>query len=146
MSSDVNNGVNFSFQVIGAVRALRESALYDADVPEYVREAIKVVDDADLFAEIDAACNGLADARRRSITDTTTKERYVFEVELSYKIVKGSVVRGPMIKLFEQIHADDEEQALLVAQAKLREVLARAKMIENDDQLVILSGVTAPVD
>lgn len=129
--------MEISDETIEALRILREAAMYSDDLPAYVREAFKRLDDADVFEGIDAVADGKADVRRPDLTK--------YDVHFAYAVYNLDGSRDEArTRRFTNIEAKDEADAALAAQNLLIDQLKRALRIEQAGQVAIVGTTVCP--
>lgn len=79
------------------------------------------------------------------IVDCTLKQGFqesVFQVDLVYKVNVAGAPDHARVKQFDNLSARDEEEALVKAEQTLRSLLRTARIIDSDDQLIVITGTT----
>jgi hypothetical protein len=135
-------------RTIDALRCLREVAAHSREIPSYVRAAINVLDEADVFDEIDAVADGKADIRRPpTVTEPLQSGEFGgLSVSMAY-VVHHLDGRRDVPRLWQSapLPVDDVDRALVLAQEQLVADLRRIGHIERAGQVEIISAVTNPV-
>lgn len=111
-------------EVIRALAVLRDEAQHGYSMKIATRNAFNVLDNADVFAEID---------------NCTDESAVAFDVDLVYKI--GS---GPTRTHQSSIDAVDEEEALAKVKDRFVDILMKAGLAHRPTDVEIISGTTSP--